>query len=68
VVEVEPLPPPQNRPELLEEPGHRREPKLQVRERHLGRLGREHSQRRGQRLRILLREPTLATRRERRRP
>ena len=66
VVEIEPLTASENRPELLEEPRHRREPKLEMRERDLRWLSRKHPQRRRERLGILLRQPALATRRKRR--
>ena len=51
---IEPLPAPEHGAELLEEPRHGREPKLEVRERDLGRLSCEHPQDSRQRLRILL--------------
>src|SRR5262245_63970527 len=64
-LEVEPLTPRQHGTELFEEPRHGWEEQFEMRERHLGRLGDERLQQRGQRGGVLLRQIGRASCRER---
>jgi len=68
LLEVEAVSATEQRAELLQEPGNRREAKLEVSERDLRRLGRQSMQQYDERLRILFAEAPLPLRSQRRRP